>query len=121
LETLCLGYYELKQHKPWFDEGCSKTIRSKETSQIEKKLNSGNACYHSVQNLLSSRLLPKNVKIKIYKTLLTVVLHEREPWSLILRDEHRLRASERRVLRRIFGPTGDEIKKLEKIAQRAVS
>jgi hypothetical protein len=37
--------------------------------EIKKRLNSGNACYHSVQNLLSSRLLSKNIKIRIYKTI----------------------------------------------------
>jgi hypothetical protein len=44
--------------------------------EIKRRLNSGNACYHSVQNRLSSRLLPKNIKIRIYKTiLLPVVLY----------------------------------------------
>jgi hypothetical protein len=44
--------------------------------EIERRLNSGNACYHSVQNLLSSRLLSKNVKVRIYKTIiLPVVLY----------------------------------------------
>jgi hypothetical protein len=38
--------------------------------QENKRLNSGNACYHSVQNLLSSRLLSKNVKVRIYKTII---------------------------------------------------
>jgi hypothetical protein len=52
----------------------------------------GNACYHSVQNLLSSHLLSKNVKIKIYKTvILLVVLYGCEIWCLTLREEHRLR------------------------------
>jgi hypothetical protein len=46
-------------------------------------LNSGNACYHSVQNLLSSRLLSKNVKVRIYNTIiLPVVLYGCETWSL---------------------------------------
>jgi hypothetical protein len=36
--------------------------------KIKRRLNSGNACYHWVQNLLSSRLLSKNVKVRIYKT-----------------------------------------------------
>jgi hypothetical protein len=73
-------------------------------------LNSGNACYHSVQNLLSSRLLSKNLKIRIYKTIiLPVVLYECETWSLTLREEHRLRVFENRVLRRIFGPKKDEV------------
>ena len=63
------------------------------------------ACYHSVQNLLSSSLLSKNLKIKIYRTIiLPVVLYGCETWSLTLREEHRLRVFENRVLRRIFGP-----------------
>jgi hypothetical protein len=78
--------------------------------EIRSRLNSGNACYHAVQNLLSSRLLPRNVKIKIYKTIiLPLVLYGCETWSLMLREEHRLRMFENRVLRRIFGPKRDEI------------
>jgi hypothetical protein len=70
----------------------------------------GNACYHSVQNLLSSRLLSKNVKIRIYKTIiLPLVLCGCETWSLTLRDENRLRVFENRVLRRIFGPKRDTV------------
>jgi hypothetical protein len=77
--------------------------------EIKRRLNSGNACCHSVQNLLSSRLLSKNVKIRIYKTIiLPVVLYGCETWPLILREEHRLRVFENRVLRRIFGPKRDE-------------
>jgi hypothetical protein len=75
-----------------------------------KNLTSGNACYHAVQNLLSSRLLPRNVKIKIYKTIiLPLVLYGCETWSLTLREEHRLRVFENRVLRRIFGPKRDGV------------
>jgi hypothetical protein len=77
--------------------------------EIKSRLNSGNACYYSVQNLLSSRLISKNLKIKIYKTvILPVVMYGCETWSLTLREEHRLRVSENRVLRRIFGPKGEE-------------
>jgi hypothetical protein len=77
--------------------------------EIKIRLNSGNACYYSVQNLLSSRLISKNLKIKIYKTvILPFVLYGCETWSLTLREEHRLRVSEERVLRRIFGPKREE-------------
>jgi len=63
-----------------------------------------------VQNLLSSSLLSKNIKIKIYRTLtFPVVLYGCETWSLALREEHRLRVFENRVLRRIFGLKRDEI------------
>jgi len=58
---------------------------------------------------LSSRLLSKNLKIKIYKTIiLPVVLYECETWSLTLRDESRLRVFENRIPRGIFGPKRDE-------------
>jgi hypothetical protein len=74
-----------------------------------KRLNSGNACYHSVQKLLS-RLLLKNVNIRIYSTIiLPVVMHGFETWSLTLREEQRLRVFKNRVLRRIFGPKRDEV------------
>jgi hypothetical protein len=64
----------------------------------------------AVQNLLSSRLLYKNVKIRIYKnTVLSVVLYECYTWSLILREEHRLTVFENRVLRGIFGHKMDEV------------
>jgi hypothetical protein len=78
--------------------------------EIKSRLNSGNACYHSVQSLLSSRPLSRNVKVKIYKTIfLPVVLYGCETWSLALREDHRLRLFENRVLRRIFGPKRDEV------------
>jgi hypothetical protein len=60
--------------------------------EIKSRLKSGNACYHPVQNLLSSSLLYKNIKIKIYRTIiLPVVLYGCETWSHALRDEGRLR------------------------------
>jgi hypothetical protein len=58
---------------------------------------------------LFSNLISKNLKIKIHKTvILPVVLYGCETWSLTLRDEHRLRIFENRVLRRIFGPKREE-------------
>jgi hypothetical protein len=61
-------------------------------------------------SLLSSRLLSRNLKVKIYKTIIPpVVLHGSETWSLMLREEHRLKVFENRVLRSIFGPKRDEV------------
>jgi len=63
-----------------------------------------------VQNLLSSRLLSKNLNIKVYRTIiLSVVLYGCETWSLTLREERKLRLFENRVLRRIFGPRREEV------------
>jgi hypothetical protein len=59
---------------------------------------------------LSSCLLSRNIKVKIYKTIiLPAVLYGCETWSLTLREENRLRVFENRVLRRIFGPKRDEV------------
>jgi hypothetical protein len=78
--------------------------------EIKKKLNSGNACCHSVQNLLSSPLLSRNVKVKIYKTkILPVVLYGCETWPLALMAERRLRVFENRFLRGIFGPKRNQV------------
>jgi hypothetical protein len=78
--------------------------------EIKSRLNSGYACYHSVQSLLTSHLLSRNVKVKIYKTIrLPVVLYGCDTWSVTLREDHRLRVLENRVLRRIFGPKTDEV------------
>jgi hypothetical protein len=78
--------------------------------EIRRRLNSDNACYHSVQNLLYSGLLLENVKIRIYKTIiLPVVLYRCETLFLTLRKERRLWVFEDRALMRIFGPKRDEV------------
>jgi hypothetical protein len=70
----------------------------------------GNACYCADQNLLSSQLLSKNVKIKIYKTMmLHDVLYGCETWSLPLREENILRVFDSRVLMGVFGPKRNEV------------
>jgi hypothetical protein len=61
-------------------------------NKIKSRLNSGNACYYSVQNLLSSHFISKHLKIKIYRIVIVpVVLYGYETWSLTLGKEHRLR------------------------------
>ena len=63
-----------------------------------------------MQNVLSSCLLSKNLKIKIYRNIIwPVVLYGCETWSLTLREERRLKLFENRVSRRIFGPNRDEV------------
>ena len=63
-----------------------------------------------MQNLLSSSLQTKNLKIKIYRTIIfPIVLYGCETWSLTLREERKLRVFENMLLRRIFGPRRDEV------------
>ncbi|KAJ4450362.1 hypothetical protein ANN_01783 [Periplaneta americana] len=78
--------------------------------EIKRRINMGNACYYSVEKLLSSSLLSKTLKVRIYKTvILPVVLYGCETWTLTLREEHRLRVFENKVLRKIFGAKQDEV------------
>ena len=87
-----------------FEHPTTLTNKNSIQEDIKSRLKLGNACYYSVQNLLSSSLLHKKLKIKIYRTIiLPVVLYGCETWWLTLRDERRLRVFENRVLR-------DEIK-----------
>jgi hypothetical protein len=88
------------------------TLRNRNSihEEIKSRLKSGNACCHSVQNLLSSRLLSKSTKFSVYRTIiLPLVLYGCETWFLTLTEAQRLRVFENRVLRRIFGPKRDEV------------
>ena len=87
--------------------GTTLTNQNHIEEEIKSRLKSGNACYHSVQNLLSSRLLSKNINFVIYRTvILPVALYG----LFTLREERRLRALNNRALRRIFGPKRDKVR-----------
>jgi hypothetical protein len=90
--------------------GATLTDQNSVQEEIKISLKLGNARYHSVQKRLSSRLLSKNLKIKIYRTIIfLVVLYGCETWSLTLREERRLSVFENRALRRVFGSKRDEV------------
>jgi len=83
--------------------------------EIKSRLKLGNACCHSVQNILSSSLLSKHLKIEIYRTIiLSAVLYGCETLSLTLREKRRLRVVETRVLGIQLGPKRDEVTGMER-------
>jgi len=89
------------------------TLTNKNSFQEASKgrLKTENTCNHSVQNHLSSSLLPKNITNKIYSTIiLPVIFNGCETWLLTLREEHRLKMFENKVLRRICGLKRDEVR-----------
>jgi hypothetical protein len=97
--------------------GTTLTNQNSVHKEITSRLQSLNACCHSLQNLLSSSLLSHNKKIKVYRTIiLPVVLYECKTWSLTLREKHRLRLTENGVLRKILGPKREEIMAVVKTA-----
>jgi hypothetical protein len=80
--------------------GTTITNQNSIQEEIKSRLTAGNACYNLVQNLLSSSLLSKNIKIKIYRTIiLPVVMYGCETWSLTSREVCMLRLLENRVLK----------------------
>ena len=90
--------------------GMSLTDQNSIEEEVKSRLKLGNVCCYSVQNVLSSRLLSKDLKIKIYRNIiLPMILYGRETCSLTLREERRLRVFQNSVLRRIFGPKRDEV------------
>jgi hypothetical protein len=90
--------------------GTTLTNQNSIHEEIKSRLKLENARYHQVQNLFSSNLLSKNIKIKIYRTVtLPVVLYGCEAWSLTLKEEHAVRVFKNRVLRKIFGPKRYEL------------
>jgi hypothetical protein len=112
LRSECKMKYNIKINNDSFERaqqfkylGKTLTYQNSIQEEIKSRLPSGNACYHSVQNLLSSSLLFKNTNIKIYRTIiLPVSLYGCETWLLTLVEECMLRVFETRVLKRIFGP-----------------
>ena len=90
--------------------GTTLTNQNSIQEEIKSRLKSGNVCYYSVQNLSSSSLVSKNIKIKICRTIiLPVVLYGCETCSLTLREERRLMVFENKALKRIFVPKRDEV------------
>jgi hypothetical protein len=76
--------------------GTTLTNQNSVQEENHSTLQSGNACCHSAKNLLSSRLLPKTIKIKILRTvILSTVLYGYENWPLTLKEEHMLSVFQR--------------------------
>jgi hypothetical protein len=95
--------------------GTALTNQNSFHEEIKSRFKSRNACYHSVKDLLPSSLLSKDVKIKIYRTIiLHVVMCGCDTWSLTLREECRLMVSENRVLRRLFRCRRDDVTREER-------
>ena len=90
--------------------GTTITNQNSIKEEIKSRFKSGNACYYSVRNPLSSSLLSKNLNIKIHRTIiLPVILYGFETWSFTLRKECRLRLFQNSVLRRVFGTKWEEV------------
>jgi len=78
---------------------------NKMNKEIAEKISKGNKAYYGNSKLIKSKLLKKNTKIKIYKTMIRpVVTYSSETWTGTAKDENNLRILVRQILRKIFGP-----------------
>ena len=76
--------------------------------EIKRRISLGNESYYSLEKISQSGRLSKKLKVHAYKTIiLPVVFYGCEAWSLTLREEHRLRVFENKVLRKVFGGKSD--------------
>ncbi|KAJ4449329.1 hypothetical protein ANN_00727 [Periplaneta americana] len=108
--TIKIGDLSFEKVEKFKYLGATVTNINDTREEIKRRINMGNACYYSVKKLLSSSLLSKNLKVRMYKiVILPVVLYGCETWILTLREEHRLRVFENKVLRKIFGAKRDEV------------
>ncbi|KAJ4437682.1 hypothetical protein ANN_17827 [Periplaneta americana] len=108
--TIKIGDLSFEEVEKFKYLGATVTNINDTREEIKCRINMGNACYYSVEKLLSSSLLSKNLKVRIYKTVtLPVVLHGCETWTPTLREEQRLRVFENKVLRKIFGAKRNEV------------
>ncbi|KAJ4448372.1 hypothetical protein ANN_10388 [Periplaneta americana] len=108
--TIKIGDLSFEEVEKFKYLGATVTNLNDTREEIKLRINMGNACYYSVEKLLSSSLLSKSLKVRIYKTvILPVVLYGCETWTLTLREEQRLRVFENKVLRKIFGAKRDEV------------
>jgi hypothetical protein len=108
-QNINLGNKSFKRERHFIYLETTLTNQNSTHEKNKRRLKLGTPCYHSLQNPLSSSLLSKNIKIKIYRTvILPVVLYGCETWSRTVREERRLRAFEIRVLGEILSPKRDE-------------
>ncbi|KAJ4431125.1 hypothetical protein ANN_19720 [Periplaneta americana] len=108
--TIKIGDLSFEEVEKFKYLGATVTNINDTREEIKRRINMGNACYYLVEKLLSSSLLSKNLKVRIYKTvILPLVLYGCETWTLTLREEQRLRVFENKVLRKIFGAKRDDV------------
>jgi hypothetical protein len=80
--------------------------QNKISDEIRKRIQAGNRCYYANKKLLSNKILNYNSKIQTYKTIIRpTVTYRSETWVLTASDENQLNIFERKILRKIYGPT----------------
>jgi len=101
-KNIRISYEVIEKGNKFTYLGTYVTSKTEVAEKIKSRLVSGNACFYSVQKFLTSQLISRKLKMKIYRTvILPVLLYGCESWSTTLADEHKLRVFENKVLTKI--------------------
>jgi hypothetical protein len=108
-EHLCCGQHKFEQVKEISYLGSQMNQTNSISIEIQARILSGSRCYYEYGKLMKPRALNRNSKLKVYKSLIRpVVTYGCEAWTVTIRDDQYLKISERRMLRKIFGPVQNE-------------
>jgi len=101
-----IGQNQFESVNKFTYSGSQINMQNKISQEIRKRIQAGNRCYYAHKNLLSSKLLNYNSKFQIYKKIIgPTVIYGSETWVLTTSDENQLKIFERKILRKIYGPT----------------
>lgn len=102
---LVIGHHTIEKVNSFDYLGSNVNSSNKLAEEIERRIAAGNRCLFALAKVFGSKVLQRNAKIRVYKTLLRpIVLYGAEAWTLTQAEEMKLKVFERKVLRRIFGP-----------------
>ena len=106
IERIDITQTHLEQVKSFKYLGSTVNGNNSIDEEIKRRISLGNKEFYANQDLLKSKLLTKNSKLRMYKTLVRpVVTYACEMWVLKENIKTKLKVFERKVLRRIYGPT----------------
>ena len=107
-QNLAVGNYVFKRVDSFKYLGTMINKMNNRSVEVNARLTMANRAYYGLQNHLKSRIISRNTKTLLYKTLIRPVLtYGAETWVLSKQDEHRLSIFERKILRKIYGPVMD--------------
>lgn len=107
-QNITIDDYNFERVKKFKYLGTTLSEDTDGTEEINCRIQAGNKCLYATHKLLKSKQTSRRTKINIYKTIIRpVVMYGCETWTLTVANEERLRVFERRVLRKIYGPTVD--------------
>lgn len=108
-QNITIGNHNFERVKEFKYLGTTITEDNVGSEEINNRIQAGNRCLYALQDLIRSKELTRLTKINLYITVIRpVVMYGSETWTMTVANEERLRIWERKVLRKIYGPTRDD-------------